>query len=260
MRSSRRGHLGRRRERHEHGMGARELQARAERFEILDRPAGLVDRRLGTPEPAHHPRQFDPRAAGLERRPASLEQIDGVFEVRPRRFGVAGRAPPRVRRQSARARACGAVRDSSAMASSSAAAAAASSIWPCSTQARTFSSSAAMRSVRLVTGRRRRCRSARSALPVWSPRSNITLARPIDRQRMSPHPLEERHGFVELPLAAAQLAEPHEPLPRHRRTAGGELVGRGGELVLGFVPRPAPHADRRVLGAADGEQRPEPHL
>ena len=79
------------------------------------------------------------------------------------------------------------------------------------------------------------------------------------RQRMSPHPLEERHGFVELPLAAAQLAEPHQAFPRHRGTAGGELGGRRGELVLGFVPRPAPHADRRVLGAADGEQRPEPH-
>jgi hypothetical protein len=49
---------------------------------------------------------------------------------------------------------------------------------------------------------------------------------------MPAHTIEERHRLVELPLAAAQLAETHEPLAGHRRTARGELVRGGGELEL----------------------------
>ncbi len=69
--------------------------------------------------------------------------------------------------------------------------------------------------------------------------------------------LEQRHRFVKLALAPPQLPEADQPLARHGGPRRGELAGCRGQLPLGFRPRAAPHAHRRVLGPAHGEQRPE---
>jgi hypothetical protein len=134
------------------------------RREVSDRRwrAGLRRGGFGTPERSHHPGELHARATGLERRAALLEQIDRIFQMLSRRLRIArsrrhetcreaGRRPQAVpsaphrrwrgaRRPPAWLRPCGPAR-----------------------QARTISSSAAARSVRFFAGRRRRCRSARSA-------------------------------------------------------------------------------------------------
>src|SRR4029079_9264849 len=65
---------------------------------------------------------------------------------------------------------------------------------------------------------------------------------------------EERCRFVDPPLTSAQLTEPREAVGRHPRTTNRQLVAGIRQLALRFLPRAAPHADRRVLRPADGKQ------
>src|SRR5258705_10376231 len=74
---------------------------------------------------------------------------------------------------------------------------------------------------------------------------------------MSAAALEQRGGLVHPTLAAPQLAEAREAVGRHARTADCQLVARAGQFAFGLLPRAAPHADRRVLRPADGEERLE---
>jgi hypothetical protein len=67
--------------------------------------------------------------------------------------------------------------------------------------------------------------------------------------------VEERCGFLQPSLPAAQLAETCTSVGRHAGPADRELVAGAGQFAFGFVPRAAPHADRRVLRPTDGEQR-----
>ena len=80
------------------------------------------------------------------------------------------------------------------------------------------------------------------------------------RQRMGSTAFEQGHRLVEFSLAAPQLAQPYESFARHRRAGVRELVGGGRQLALGLFPRAPPHAHRRVLGAADGKERPQSPL
>jgi len=76
-----------------------------------------------------------------------------------------------------------------------------------------------------------------------------------ERHRVRAAAFEERGGVFQPALTAAQLAQPRASVGGHARTADGEFVARTGQLTLGFIPGAAPHAHRRVLGPADGEQR-----
>src|SRR4051812_50206785 len=71
---------------------------------------------------------------------------------------------------------------------------------------------------------------------------------------------EERGRLVDTSLATPQFAEAGQSVGRHPGTADGQFVARIGQLTLGFVPRPARHADRRVLGSTHREQRLQPPL
>src|SRR3954454_20482333 len=71
---------------------------------------------------------------------------------------------------------------------------------------------------------------------------------------------EERGGLVDTSLPTPQFAEPRQSVGRHPGTADGQFVAGISKLTLGFVPRPARHADRRVLGSTDREQRLQPPL
>jgi hypothetical protein len=63
------------------------------------------------------------------------------------------------------------------------------------------------------------------------------------RQRMLLALREHRRGFDQSALTPAQLGEPDESVRRHRRPRRGQFAGRCRELLLGFHPGAAPHAD-----------------
>src|SRR4029434_9238535 len=75
---------------------------------------------------------------------------------------------------------------------------------------------------------------------------------------MSAAAIEERCGLVEATLSTSQLTQPGEAIGRHSGSTHRELVACARQLAFGFIPCAAPHADRRVLRAADREQRLQP--
>jgi hypothetical protein len=78
------------------------------------------------------------------------------------------------------------------------------------------------------------------------------------RQRVRLRLIEKRRSLHEPSLPASKLGEAHLSVRRHCGPAGGELLGRGHELLLLLEPGAAPHADRGVLRAADGEEHAQP--
>ena len=56
--------------------------------ELVDRTPGLFGRRVGSAERSKHACQLDTCPRGLEWRTALLKEIDRIFEVPPRRFGI----------------------------------------------------------------------------------------------------------------------------------------------------------------------------
>ena len=67
--------------------------------------------------------------------------------------------------------------------------------------------------------------------------------------------LEQRRRFLDSSLPAPELAQTHDAVRGHRRPGRGEFVSRRRQFALGLGPGAAPHANRRVLRAADGKQR-----
>ncbi len=63
------------------------------------------------------------------------------------------------------------------------------------------------------------------------------------RQRMRFTLCEHRRRFDESALTTAQLGKPDEAVRRHRRPRRGQFAGRRSQLLLGFHPGAAPHAD-----------------
>ena len=208
-------------------------------------------------------REIDAGVRGFERRPALLEQIDRVFELAPRDVEVAGRRATRVRRPGLPTRAAARCSRRSAMLRSSSSAARARSRSPScpgAACARISSSSAAARSVRFFAGSRRRCRSASSTALCAIAAIERDRGASQRGDRMSAAAIEERRRFVEASLAPPQLAEPRQAVGRHARPADGQLVAGVRQLAFRLVPRAAPHADRRVLRPAHGEERLQPPL
>src|SRR5215212_8157828 len=71
---------------------------------------------------------------------------------------------------------------------------------------------------------------------------------------------EQRGRLIEPPLTSSQLTETSQSIGGHARSADRQFMAGVGEFALGFVPGAAPHADRGVLGATDGEQLPKSPL
>ena len=118
--------------------------------------AGPPRRPLWDARALHDPSELRPRATGLKWRAALLEQMTASSRCFSQtRIAQSRRHETAARLADARS---GPVRASLAMAWSSATACVASSVRPFARQARTISSSAAARSVRFFTGRRRRWR------------------------------------------------------------------------------------------------------
>ena len=67
--------------------------------------------------------------------------------------------------------------------------------------------------------------------------------------------IEQRRRFVEPSLPPPQLPEAGKAVAGHSRAAERELVAGVRQLTLGFFPGAAPHAHRRVLRPAHGEER-----
>src|ERR1700735_122842 len=66
--------------------------------------------------------------------------------------------------------------------------------------------------------------------------------------------IEERGRLNQASLASPQLRQSHQCFARHRRAAGREFISGRDQLLLGFEPRAAPQANRRILRPAHGEE------